>query len=100
MIQLQIATQNDIDLIQHLAYEIWQNHYVPIIGQEQVNYMLQKVYAPQALQEQMEQGHIFYLILVENQKIGFISIHQKNIEEIHINKFYIAPNLHVSIHWQ
>ena len=35
---------NDLNQIAELAKTIWQKHYVPIIGQEQVNYMLQKIY--------------------------------------------------------
>ena len=44
MLQVVIATTNDLNTVAELAKTIWNIHYVPIIGQEQVDYMLDSIY--------------------------------------------------------
>lgn len=44
-----------------LAREIWNEHYVKIIGQEQVDYMLATFQSAEAIQSQMESGYEYYL---------------------------------------
>ena len=90
MINLTIAKEKDLNTISKLAHFIWNAHYVPIVGQEQVNYMLDKMYSEESLLEQINQKkHIFYLIENENETIGFLSINSTNETDYFINKFYI-----------
>ena len=63
MIHLRIAQEKDLDTIATLAQIIWNEHYVSIVGQEQVDYMLAKIYNHQSLVEQLnEKKHVFYII--------------------------------------
>ena len=92
-IQLISASTKDFLLIAELAKDIWNKHYVPIIGQEQVNYMLEKIYNQESLLEQTEKkGHQFFLIsnVATNKTIGFISISTDNQKDFWIHKFYIS----------
>ena len=73
-----------------LAREIWDLHYVPIIGQEQVDYMLNKMYSPSGLNQQVGEGQSFYFIEQSNTIIGFLGLSLKQGGFIH--KFYIHPN--------
>lgn len=93
-IQLLPATQKDFSAIASLADQIWHKHYVPIIGEEQVNYMLGKIYSEAGLKEQLEvKKHSFYLIQDDSGKvIGFISISNENATDYWIHKFYILDN--------
>lgn len=87
-IKLQLAQVKDISTIYSLAEKIWMHHYVPIIGIEQVNYMLGKMYSAESLTEQMTvKNQPFYLVILNEQPIGFISI--SGIDNIFIHKFYI-----------
>jgi RimJ/RimL family protein N-acetyltransferase len=91
-IQLAPANSSHFQLIEELARRIWNRHYVPIIGQEQVDYMLSNIYNAQSLQEQMEaKGHRFFLIENSGSKevIGFISISTESEGIYWINKFYL-----------
>lgn len=92
-LKLQTATTNELDLITQLAVTIWNAHYVPIIGQEQVNYMLNLMYSRKSLEEQMTQKqHRFYLVVLDNGSIpGFVSVHHEKGDEWFLNKFYILP---------
>lgn len=90
MIQLTIAKETDLKTIAELANVIWNDHYVPIIGQEQVNYMLDKIYNYESLNEQItSKKHIFYLILFNTETVGFLSVSTENNSDYFLHKFYI-----------
>lgn len=90
MIQLTLANQSHIDTISELAHTIWNAHYVPIIGQEQVDYMLDQMYNKENLTLQLEiNKHQFYLIHSHSQCVGFISVSTINQKDYFLHKFYI-----------
>ncbi len=92
MITLTPATPNDIPLIYQLAVKIWNHHYVPIVGQEQVDYMLAKIYSTEDLTHQMtEKKHQFYLIEINEEVMGFLSV--SGGEDMFIHKFYIDQDV-------
>lgn len=89
-IQLIAAKLDDIPLIAELAQEIWQEYYPNIISQEQISYMLNKMYSENNLREQIQtQQQKFYLITAKNSSIGFVSVSETKIGEWMLNKFYI-----------
>lgn len=92
--QLIPAKEEDISQIIALARKIWQAHYPPIIGQIQVDYMLNLLYSADALQQQMQEGQHFYFVVADGEKIGFVAISQKTDDEYFIHKFYIDTNEH------
>ena len=72
---LKAVSETEIEKIADLAKIIWQKHYPPIIGQEQVDYMLKNMYNTKSLLNQInEKGQQFYFIIFENETIGFISV--------------------------
>jgi ribosomal protein S18 acetylase RimI-like enzyme len=79
----------DIPLIYALAEETWNEHYITIVTQDQINYMLNLMYSETALEKQMTNGHEFTFVFVENEPAGYISIHQEKESEYFLNKFYI-----------
>ena len=89
-IHLTIAKENDLKTIAQLAHLIWNDHYVNIVGQEQVDYMLDKMYNLESLKEQLnEKKHTFYLIESDANVLGFISVSSVNQQDYFIHKFYI-----------
>jgi len=89
-IKLIRSSQKDIDLISALAKVVWNQYYPAIISEQQINYMLAKMYSKESLQEQMEEnGHLFFLIQFADSIIGFISVHDENENNWFLNKFYI-----------
>ncbi len=86
---LKIAKKTDIPTVQSLAKKIWQEHYVPFIGQAQIDYMLGKFYTDESLSQQTEDGQVFYLIDNEEVVDGFVAISQKEDATVFIHKFYI-----------
>lgn len=84
------VSPSDINQIAELAKIIWQKHYPPIIGQEQVDYMLQKMYNPESLLDQIKnKEQQFYFIQLNNKSIGFLSVTPETNECWMLNKFYL-----------
>ncbi len=92
MIELIKANIQDIPIIYSLALKIWNHHYVPIVGQEQVDYMLAKIYSTEGITEQMIiKKHQFYLLVLAEKPVGFISVSGE--ENMFIHKFYIDQDI-------
>ena len=90
MIHLKVAGEKDLTSITKLAHVIWNDHYVSIIGQLQVDYMLDKMYNHESLLEQLNQKkHQFFLIEKDNDVLGFISVSSENGNDYFLHKFYI-----------
>lgn len=89
-LSLPIATASEIPIITRLAQIIWHQHYPSIISSEQINYMLNLMYNQESLLEQMSvKGHIFHLVLQNNNVIGFVSLCRIKDSDWFINKYYI-----------
>jgi GNAT superfamily N-acetyltransferase len=89
-ITLVTVKENELNEVAQLAHRIWNDHYPAIIGQQQVDYMLNKFYALPALIEQVHKGQEFYFILADNRKQGFLSVSfSEEKKELFIHKFYI-----------
>lgn len=87
---LQLATPIDIHLIATIAAPVWHEYYTPIIGQEQVEYMLNNMYSTSALIKQNAEGQNFYFIIDKGEKVGFIAISKKAGGQWFIHKFYLS----------
>ena len=58
-----------------LAHEIWNQHFPPMIGQEHVDYMLDKFQGVPAITRQIrEDGYEYYLIVDEDQYTGYFAL--------------------------
>jgi ribosomal protein S18 acetylase RimI-like enzyme len=88
-IRFTTATLPQVDAIAALAKEIWYEHYSSIISQEQIAYMLNLMYAPNKLSEQIQDGCVFTLVYANDELIGYASAQQKSDTELFIHKFYI-----------
>lgn len=94
MPSLKIATTSDISAIYQLASEIWYDHYLSIITAEQIEYMLDKFYSPQALEKSIREGQLIYLINNESKiSIGYLAVTEKQPRHWFMNKFYIQTQI-------
>lgn len=86
-----VLNDSQIEIVVNLAYEIWNEHFIPIIGKAQVDYMLEKFQSRKAVTEQIENGFLYYLIGINNDSIGYIGIHPKQ-EALFLSKIYIRSS--------
>ena len=83
------ADTNDIELIEKLAQLIWHEYYPSIIPMKQINYMLKKMYSKESIAEQMQKNDVFYLVYINHEPQGFISINNSNDNDYFLSKFYL-----------
>ena len=88
-----LTPTTDREWIARMAEEIWWVHYPPIIGEEQVRYMLQLFYSEDALQRQMDEGQMFLRIDCNGEGIGFLAYSEKEPGIFFIHKWYILKAL-------
>ncbi len=86
-------SKTQITTIAKLAEVIWNEHFPAIIGQRQVDYMLEKFQSHQAIDDQISKGYDYFLIEHNQQMVGYIAI---MIDQAHahmqLSKFYILPH--------
>lgn len=88
------ATEDDIPLINLLAQKIWRLHYPSIITQQQIEFMLEKMYSTEALKKQMEEGHCFELCYTNEKPIGYCSFSKQERGNYFLHKMYIDTTQH------
>ncbi|MCX6312198.1 MAG: GNAT family N-acetyltransferase [Bacteroidetes bacterium] len=92
VISLHATNPNDSVVISIMADRIWRSHYIPIIGEKQVEYMLEKMYSEKSLREQMGEGQQFFLAKSNEKNVGYVSISKRNASEFFMHKFYMEMN--------
>ena len=79
-----------INATSELAQKIWQQHYLPIIGQAQIDYMLDKFQSPQAIEKQIAEGQLYYLVGTNNDYSGYLALVPEPVEKkLKISKIYV-----------
>ena len=84
-----IQTQDILNLA-HMAKEIWEEHYTPIIGKDQVDYMLEKFQSELAIQAQINDNYNYFTVRKDNQAIGYLSYLIKDeTHSLFLSKIYL-----------
>ena len=84
------AAPEDIAAIAALAHQIWNEYFPPIIGQEQVDYMLEKLQSAPAITRQIESGYEYYLVTVGGEPAAYFALAPPaGGGAIQLSKFYV-----------
>ena len=78
----------DFVQIAGLAEIIWREHYTPIIGKAQVDYMLEHFQSREAIARQVADAITYFLILEGTSPRGYLAI-QKRGQELFLSKIYL-----------
>lgn len=77
-----------IPTVQQLAREIWGEHYIKILSQEQIDYMLRKFYSTEKIQSEIVEGVLWEMLLDDEKPIGFL-VCKIESEKVYISKIYL-----------
>jgi ribosomal protein S18 acetylase RimI-like enzyme len=69
-----VHTQEQILDVANLAREIWTEHYTPIIGEEQVDYMLDHFQSVASITAQLANGYVYYIVSHGDKNEGYMAI--------------------------
>jgi ribosomal protein S18 acetylase RimI-like enzyme len=71
---IEVTSEEQVEVVVTLARAIWREHYVPIIGGEQVDYMLRTFQGPSAIAEQRAAGSVYVLLLQDDAPAGYAAV--------------------------
>jgi ribosomal protein S18 acetylase RimI-like enzyme len=93
MIEIRKASnEQDIQKIADLANIIWHEHFTPIIGEAQVEYMLDKFQSFKAISEAVNvNNYIYYMAFDDGEFCGYIGIHPEN-KAVLLSKIYVEKS--------
>lgn len=94
MIVINLLSKNEMVVVREIAQITWPITYREILSAEQLDYMFEWMYNLETLQNQVEDGQLFY-VLKENEKpLGFIGLELFTTEknELKIQKIYVLPD--------
>ncbi len=87
-----VKTSAEIDEVARLARIIWVEHYSPMLGHEQVEYMLSGFHSRDAISSQISDEHYrYFLIRPDDDNVGYIGLTISN-EELFLSKLYILSS--------
>ena len=82
-------TDTQVREIADLAKVIWNEHFTPIIGKDQVDYMVEKFQSYLALKEQLSEGYEYYQIFSDGEFCGYTGIHPGEANRLFLSKLYL-----------
>lgn len=84
--------QESVKIVEKLADDIWREHYTPIIGEDQVNYMLEKFQSFSAIETQIKEGAYYYLVYYMDSPVGYFSYYLQD-NTLFLSKIYVDSKL-------
>ncbi|HHW45556.1 MAG TPA: GNAT family N-acetyltransferase [Clostridiales bacterium] len=87
VISIKEVEPTEIKQLCRMARDIWTEHYTPIIGSLQVEYMLQKFQSPEAVRQYIKEGYKCCFILLDGNTAGYIMY--KADKELFLSKLYV-----------
>ena len=86
--QLMPYDESGIKEMSRMATAIVREHYNPIIGKEQNDYMIQKFQTVDAIKEQLEHGSQYYFASDKRRRIGFLAFYPRE-NAMYLSKLYL-----------
>ena len=71
---VKVISEKDVAEVARLAREIWTDHYTPIIGSAQVEYMLERFQSAGAITEQLKADYEYFLAVVDEKLAGYLGL--------------------------
>ena len=93
MFTIRKATSDDCILINKLAKQVFPTTYKEILSPDQLDYMMEWMYAPLNIRKQMEkEGHVYFIAYQEDEPCGYVSVQPQGDDVFHLQKIYVLPS--------
>ncbi len=84
----EVSSDKNLKKIEDMASIIWREHYTPIIGIHQVEYMLDKFQSVNTMKAQIGTGYHYFIINDEDEPLGYLSFNQRK-QQLFLSKIYV-----------
>lgn len=83
--------KSELEELSPVIREIWREHYTPMIGAEQVEYMLDRFQSVEAMTRQIAEEHYRYFgIFCDGELAGYYAVQSTGGDRVFLSKFYVA----------
>lgn len=87
---LPVSSPAQVADVARMAREVWNEYYVSLIGQAQVDYMVAKFQTAAAMQSQIDSGYEYFVIRQAGRAVGYAAIRHDAAEaRLFISKLYL-----------
>lgn len=83
---------NQFQHVFQLASEIWNDNYKGIISQNQIDYMLDMMYKPERVQQDLVEGYQWEFIYHNNKIVGYLAFVIKDDNRVFLSKIYLKTS--------
>jgi ribosomal protein S18 acetylase RimI-like enzyme len=88
------ALPKDADALADLSRQIWRQHYLPeILNEDELIFFWDRTYQPAQLVRHMQAGGRYEWIKIENRRVGFLA-YAVETDRLHLSKLYLLPEFH------
>ena len=85
-----VDTPDKLHTLCAMAEEIWHEYFTPLLGEGQVNYMVEKFQSLPAITHQLEhEGYRYYLTMADGKPVGYIGIRPDSDGRLFLSKLYL-----------
>ena len=89
-----VVDANGLAAIRAIADEIWPETFAPILSPEQIAYMMEMMYAPQVMADELAQGYTFEILRIDNENAGYLVCSPYHGDTMKIHKVYLRSKFH------
>lgn len=86
--KIEFNEKEKIKALSVFATEIVREHFDPLIGKEQNDYMLKLFQSVEAITEQINHGYQYYFVNDGENRVGFLAFYFRE-NELYLSKFYV-----------
>ena len=91
---VQVRLPGQMMAVEKLAREIWIEHYVPIVGREQIEYMLARFQSEAAIRAQISDGVDYSLLSCDDVNVGYMAVAPEPEQDaLMISKLYVLARM-------
>lgn len=88
-----VHTLAEIETLEQLAKEIWREHFTSLIGESQVEYMLEKFQSSEAVRAQIKAGSEYFMGFIGNEAVGYFGLNPDiDIKKTMLSKIYVKSD--------
>lgn len=88
MVAFEKVDKDSLPVLAAMADTVWHEFFPCILTAGQIDYMVEKFQSQAAIEKQIEDGYIYYFILDEGERIGYMGVQPKN-GKLFLSKLYI-----------
>ncbi len=92
----ELTTVEALEILRRVAFKVWPQTFESILSKEQIEYMMDMMYAPSVLDRELASGVHFEVIVINGEPSGYISYsrYDKEPNTAKLHKVYLLPGFH------